>query len=311
MGLIRKALLLAKEETTYGVDSSPTAAANAILVFEPQITFQADIERRNPVRDFISPSSILVGNRFAELKFQTEYYPGSAAGVAPRYGDLFEACAMSETIVASTSVTYKPYSGTQKSVTIYLYQDGRLHKLLGCIGNVELVFEAGKTAKFNWTFRGLYQEPTDVAVPAAIFEALAEQPAKVLSSNFTFNAITSLVVQNLSIDLGNVLAVRPDINAATGVKGFTIVRREGKGSINPEAFTLATYNAWTDWINSTLRQLSITIGSGVGKVLTVTCPKVAIENISPMREREGIEIFEIPFSLTMDAGDDEISLQIA
>lgn len=311
MGLLKRAVLLAKEETTYGTDSVPTAAANALLVFNPDIAPQTDILRRDPVRDFISPSSILIGNRFVEIKFQTEYYPGSAAGSAPRYGDLLEACAMSETVVALVSVTYKPTSGAQKSVTIYLYQDGRLHKITGCVGTFELVFEAGQTAKINWTFRGLYQEPTDVSIPAATYESLAEQPAKVLSSNFTFNALTNLVVQRLAIGLGNVLATRPDVNSATGRKGFSVVRREGKGSINPEAFTLATYNAWTDWINSTLRQLSITVGSGAGKVLTVTCPKVAIENINAFKEREGIEVYEIPFSLAMNTGDDEISLQIA
>ena len=54
------------------------------------------------------------------------------AGTAPRYGALLQACGLSETIVASTSVTYAPVSSAFSSATIYFNNDGIRHILTGC-----------------------------------------------------------------------------------------------------------------------------------------------------------------------------------
>lgn len=309
MGLRRKALILAKEETTYGTDSVPTAASNALLAFNPTLNPVGAKVTREPVRDTISPSPGLLGGRYYELSFETELYASGTAGTAPRYGDLLEACSMTETVVVSTSVTYKPNSlgPSAKSVTIYAFFDGRRHILTGCVGNVEFVAAMGTPARLRWTFRGLYLVPTDVAVPAPTFESQVNTPPKVLAVSLTFNSLTTFVAQQVTLDLGNQLANRPDVNATHGYKGFVVVSRQGRGTWNPEAFVVATYDVWTDWINATLRQLSLVIGSGAGSICTITCPKCEVDDIR-QGEREGVETFEIPFSLAYNAGDDELQL---
>lgn len=311
MGLMRKALVLAKEESTYGTDSVPTNTANALLAFNPRINPVGDKVVRDPVRDTVSPSAGIIGSRYAELAFETEYYSAGAAGVASRWGDLLEACSETETIVASTSVTYKPNSlGTSaKSVTIYAYFDGRLHKLTGCVGNVELVIVAGQPLRLRWTFRGLYVAPTSVAVPTPTFETGVDAPPKAESLTFTYNALSTLVARQLSINLGNQIANRPDVNAATGVKGFVVTHRQGGGTMTLEAFPPSTFDVFADWVASTLRQLQFAIGTGAGKVLTVTAPKVMVDDIR-QGEGDGVELFEVAFSLAMNAGDDELSLAL-
>lgn len=309
MGLRRKALILAKEETTYGTDSVPTSAANALLAFNPTLNPVGAKVTRDPVRDTVSPSPGLLGSRYYELTFETELYASGAAGTATRYGDLFEACSMTETVVATVSVTYKPNSlGTgAKSVTIYAFFDGRRHILTGCIGTFELVAPAGQPARLRWTFRGLYLVPTDLAVPAPTFESGVNTPPKVLAINLTFNSIATFVAQQVTITLGNQLANRVDVNATHGYKGFVVASRQGAGSWNPEAFVVATYDIWTDWINATLRQLSLVIGSGAGNICTITCPKCEVDDIR-QGDREGVETFEIPFSLAYNVSDDEVSI---
>lgn len=311
MGLRRKALLAAKLETTYGTDAVPTAASDALLAFNPTLNPVGAKVTRDPVRDTISPSPGLIGSRYYELTFETEYYGSNAAGTAPRWGALMQACSMTETIVATVSVTYKPNSlGTSaKSVTIYAFFDGRRHILTGCVGNVELVAAAGTPMRLRWTFRGLYLVPTDVAVPAPTFETNVNSPPKVLSVSLTYNALTTFVAQQVTVNLGNQFANRPDVNATHGFKGFAIASRQGAGSWNPEAFTVATYDVWTDWINATLRQLSLVVGSGAGNVGTLTLPKLMVDDIR-QGDREGVETFEIPFSLAYNVADDELSLAI-
>ena len=52
-----------------------------------------------------------------------------------------------ETIVASTSVTYKPISSLHESLTLYWYEGGRkLHKLTGARGTASVRIGAGGLA---------------------------------------------------------------------------------------------------------------------------------------------------------------------
>jgi len=301
---------LAKEETTEGTDAAPTATANSLLAYDAQVSPMGERLARDPVRETLSPASILIGSRHYEVTFQTEVYHSGTVDVASRLGALLKACGMSETITALSDVTYKPLSSGLKSATIYVYRDGLLHKILGCRGTWELILQAGHPARINWRFLGKYQDPVDAAVPTPTLEGNALTPPKALAASLTFNAITTFVVQQLQIVLGNTLAIRPDINDATGVAGIAITNRAGTGSFNPEAVVNATYNFWADWINSTLRQISAQVGSATGNKLLVTLPKVALDQIREA-EREGILVFEIPFSLAFNAGDDEVSLKFS
>ncbi|MBI3320020.1 MAG: hypothetical protein HYZ89_05485, partial [Candidatus Omnitrophica bacterium] len=288
MPLLRqRSIILVKEETTEGVDAGPTATANSLLAYDVQVNPAGERLARDPVRETLSPASILIGSRHYEVTFQTEIYHSGTADVASRLGALLKACGMSETVTALSDVTYKPSSSGHKSATIYIYRDGLLHKLLGCRGTWELICQAGHPARLNWRFLGKYQEPADAAIPTPTLEANALAPPKALAASLTFNAITTFVVQQMQIVLGNTLAIRPDINDTHGVAGIAITNRAGTGSFNPEAVVNATYNFWQDWINSTLRQISAQVGAAAGNKMLITCPKVAVDQIREA-EREGV-----------------------
>ncbi|MBI3320361.1 MAG: hypothetical protein HYZ89_07245, partial [Candidatus Omnitrophica bacterium] len=160
MPLLRqRSIILAKEETTEGTDAAPTAAANSLLAYDVQVSPMGERLARDPVRETLSPASILIGSRHYEVTFQTEVYHSGTVDVASRLGALLKACGMSETITALSDVTYKPLSSGLKSATIYVYRDGLLHKILGCRGTWELILQAGHPARINWRFLGKYQDP--------------------------------------------------------------------------------------------------------------------------------------------------------
>jgi len=315
MGLRKRAVLLAKLETTYGTDPVPAAASDAFLAFNVTKNPVGAKLAREPMRDTISPSPGLMGTRYIEITFETELYASGAAGTGPRLAALFQACSFTETLVASTSATYKPNSlGTgAKSVTIYYYTDegagnAQLQKITGAVGTFELILKDGDPGLIKWTFRGLYAVPTTVAFPAPTYEAVAVSGGpKVLGVNLTVNAISTFVAQQVTLTLENTIATRFDMNAASGIKGFVITDRKGKGIWNPEAFAIATYDIWTDWINATLRQLSLVVGSGAGNICTITAPKLMVDDVQ-QQEREKMETYNIPFSLAYNTGDDELSI---
>lgn len=305
--LRKREIILVKEESTYGVDSTPTENLNAVLAFTPQVTPVGEIFEREPIRGTLSRFASLVGARSRQITFQTELRGSGSLGVAPRTGDLFEACGMLETIVATTSVKYTPASSSLKSVTIYAYIDGLLYKLLGCVGSWEIVCEMGKPAMISWTFQGLYNAPADAALPTApVFDS--PTPPQCLSSNFIFNAVTTFVVQQLSLVLGNSTGQRDDINAVDGIKGFVVTGRKGSGSFNPEAVLTATYDFEGDWKSAAQRALEITLGTA-GNRVKLSAPKVQID-VPAHADRNEIFTFDIPFFLAMDQGDDEVAIFI-
>ena len=101
----RKMTILAKREGTYGVDSAPSGAANAILTSDINISpLEGDrLERSNPRPDLGAHAQIHVGSH-QKITFKVEAAGAGAPGTVPAWGVLERMCGMSETISAGTSV---------------------------------------------------------------------------------------------------------------------------------------------------------------------------------------------------------------
>ena len=90
----RNALILAKVETTAGVDAAPTGAANALLVANLTINpLKANNVSRDLVRPFFGGSEQLVGTATVEVSFDVELAASGTAGTAPAWGPLLLGCA--------------------------------------------------------------------------------------------------------------------------------------------------------------------------------------------------------------------------
>jgi hypothetical protein len=304
-------VVLAKEESVYGSDPTPTVGSNAIECSNVKVNYQSDLLQRDNVRSNISPVSPVVGKRWVEVTFDCELKGSGSIGVASRIGDLLEACSMTETASVGSSVVYVPNSLAQKSVTIYVYDNDSasavLHKITGARGTFTLKLTAGQYGVLSFNFKGKYNAPTDQALPSApTYESTI--PPVVESASFTLNADADLVVQELNLDLANEVAPRDDISSANAISQFIITNRNPKGNFNPEALLIASYDFWTDWVASTQRALSVVVGSASGNKCTITAPKVTLDNITD-GERERILTREIPFTLGQNAGNDEIQLK--
>src|SRR5690606_8484724 len=103
--------------------------------------------------------------------FDVELAGSGEPGLAPGWGVLMQACAMSETVNEDESVVYAPVSEGEKSITLYFNMDGILHRLLGARGTVKLAFTSGAIPKLSFSFVGLYSPPADVALPAVTLSA--------------------------------------------------------------------------------------------------------------------------------------------
>jgi hypothetical protein len=153
---VRNTVILAKEEVTVGTDPTPTGGSNAMLVSNLTINpLNAQNVSRDLVRGFKGGSEQLVGTRFVECGFDIELVGSGTVGTAPAWGALMKACGWSELATADVRVDYTLVSTGEKSVTIYWYDDGVLHKLLGARGNVMIKLNSGGRPVLSFSFKGL------------------------------------------------------------------------------------------------------------------------------------------------------------
>lgn len=270
--LTRKSLILAKVETTYGSDPTPTTSSNAILAMDIDLkTVKAPVERPIQLESLMRKQSLL-GEEMYELSFKSEIVGSGSAGTAPRLGALLRACGMSETIITggSPSVNYRDASNSLDSVTLYVYWGGRLHKIFGAVGNVKVMLEAGKQGILEFSFQGLKgAAPAITSIPTdAVYDDDSGSVPICKNGTFSYNNKTTLVTPMMDCDLQNVISKRPSLSSTEAIAGFSITDRNIVASINPETQVETSYTFYTDALTN-LRQLSYAVGS----LFTITATK--------------------------------------
>jgi hypothetical protein len=305
--LSRKRLILAKTETTYGTDPTPTGSANAILVRNLEITpLQADTVTRDLIRPYLGNSDQLLAQTRVEVTFEVELAGSGTAGTAPAYGPVLKACGLSETVVATTSVTYAPVSASFSSVTIYFHNDGIRHKVTGCRGTFELNAEVGQIPVISFTMTGIYNAPTDESLPSPTY---ANQAAPLIfkngnTSNFSIFSYSGCL-QSLSFQLANEVIYRELVGCT---KESLIVNRAPAGDVVIEAPSIATKDFFTIATGSSTGSISFQHGGTAGNIVTFTTAQSDIANPS-YSDQDGIQMLNLPYvAVPTSAGNDELSL---
>lgn len=306
--LMRNVVLAIKEETTSGTDIVPTSLANSILarVSDAQ-PISAEFADRNNIMAYLGSSGKVAVSNHSEITVEFELAGASAAGTVPGWGPLLKACGYSETVVAVTSVTYKPLSASFKTVSIYYFLDGLRHKMIGCAGTPTFSLNSRGIPMATVKFTGLYSATTDTALPVdSDYSAfLAPQAVnKVNTTAFTLHSV-STPFDTLTIDGGNTVVYR---NMPT-LEEVLITDRKVSGSISIPMTTVAA-KAWHDTaLSGTLAALSMTHGSGAGKIFTISGPKVQLTN-PQYAEKDGVVMLNMGLDFQPNAGNDELSIAI-
>ena len=298
--LLRKRLILIETESTYGTDPTPTGA-DAVLVRDLSITPQSsDVVSRNLIRPYLGASQQLLANTKVECTFSVELAGSGAAGTAPQYGKAIQACGLSETIAANTSVKYEPESSGFNSITIHYNIDGVRHKVTGCRGNLTLNATVGEIPSLDFAFTGIYNAPDDTALPTPTY---ANQDDPVIFKNGNTSSFQLLsyagALQSISMDLGTSLVYRELVG---GTKEVLITDRAVSGSVSIEAVLMATKDFFAAAVDddAALGNLQFTHGSVAGNIVQFTSSKVDIGDVS-YGDQDGIAMLEIPYTCVPDS----------
>jgi hypothetical protein len=304
--LIASEIILFKVESTYNTDATP-AVGDAVLVEGLQWDNRgARMNERPAIRSSLGQLKQVYGGTLVGFRFDVEIKGSGAAGTAPEAGALLQCCRMSETIVGGTSVTYKPSSGAApKSGTLYYYEDGKLWKITGVRGEKKGRASAGGRGILSFDMTGHIFTESDSALVSPTYDTTV--PPVFLGATFAVDGYAA-TIEALSWELGNVVAMPPNVNAADGYGEIIVAGRDVKGQINPESVLLGTYDFRNKWKTNAQGALDTgVIGSVAGNRWRVQMPAISYREISPA-ERERVRCYDVGFGAAESTTDDEISL---
>ncbi len=283
--LIRKTAVLAKLEATYGADPIPTGAANALVVSNLSINpLNAEYVARDIVRAYLGGSEELPGARYMECGFDIELVGSGVNAEAPAWGPLMRAIGFAEVITPAVRVDYVPVSGAFESATIYWYDDGVLHKLLGVRGTASLDLSVGSKPVISFKFMGV-DGGTVAANAAATVLAAWKVPQIVLdanSGNITLGATHSAVLapafiggtefpsEGLTIDLG----VKAQFQKLLGGESISISDRDVTGSMKLKLTAAEEVAAMSAVKAGTLTSIGLMHGTVANEKISVFMPSV-------------------------------------
>ena len=200
----------------------------------------------------------------------------------------------------------EPISANFSSVTIHYNVDGVRHIVTGCRGTVALSAEIGAIPTLDFTFTGIYNAPTDTALPSVTY---GNQATPLIFKNGNTSSFQLLgfagALQSLSFDIGNSITYRELVG---GTKEVLIIDRAANGSVTIEAPALASKDYFAAALTDTsLGNLTVTHGTAAGNICRLSSTKVDIGDVN-YGEMDGVTMLEIPFTLVPSSANDELSL---
>lgn len=301
--LENKYAVLAKAESVYGTDPTPSVGNDLIYTSPPSVEpVTRTIERKQPMSSYGAVSRLNIGEA-VKVSFGVEMVGdwSLTSDTPPRLGALLRACNFTQTINSGTSIVYQNNSSQNgESVTLYVYKDGIRRIITGARGNVRVVGKAGDIPMLEFELTGIYASgyATDQSFPS-ITTSLSS-PCICAYGEVEVGAYTSPVIENFALDMGNVISKRPDLNDAGGIDSWFISNSKPTLEIDPEVVALSSFNPHTLWEGNTLVDNQIIFKLGGADAATQKCTlavnDMQYDEIPDGGGRENIQTYALKLS---------------
>lgn len=306
-------IILAKKETTYGVDVTPTAVANAILAEKIsggkiEVGYQA----RNPVVPHFGAKEQMAATFMRKLSYETELAGSGAAGTVAAWGPLLKACGFAETITAGNRVDYTPIYQAIDSLSQYDHEAGVLFKHLGGRGSAKFNLPSGERSMAAWDWLSLDGGESAVGDPVPTLTGWVKPPIVnatntgdvFLGCTYSAGALSggaSYPMLNFSLDLGT----KTEFHETTAGQEILVSDRETKGSMTIELSAAQEVSLLAALRAVTQQGLGLIHGTAAGNILGVFGGQVTLSNFSSETVK-GIRMgkFDLTFLPTLAGNDD-------
>lgn len=321
---VRNSAILAKVETTYGTDASPTGAADAILVSNLNINpLSANNVPRDLLRPYFGGSEQLVGSAHVELSFDVEFQNGGTAGTLAKWDGLLQACGFLTGAPLTTPARVEHLFATDysalKSNTIYYHDDGLLKKLLGARGTMSMNLRVGDRPVFSFKFIGLDGGETATANPSTTLTGFktpmvitdTNTGALTLGCTYVTGALsggTEYVGSGMQIDLGNSVEFTDLLGTATATgQTVNLMQREMVGSIELDLTAAQEVTFMTNVKANATQSIGLVHGTTAGYKMLVFMPTVQFINPKKI-DKNGRRLIGFDMRILPSSGNDEFRL---
>lgn len=311
--LFRNKTLLAKVESVYGTDPTPTGT-DAVLTSNLQIQpYAGPTVSRDNDRSTLGGQTVVNTDPQVQITFDVEIAGSGTPTVVPAYDNVLRACGFSVTPASPTSggQIYSPLSSSFPSVTFWFYHDGQRHVINGARGNMSLNLARGAIPRYSFTFIGRYARPT-AASPSGVNVTDYVAPLAVTDTNtptFTLGGspLTDLKAESFTLDMGNNVISRNIINS----NEIFITDRAVTGTTVCETVLPTTKDWFAGGIEShagvTTLALNLIHGTSAGNIVKITAPAVQITSVA-QQESDGLLVYSFGLSFTPVSGNDEVTI---
>lgn len=276
--LKRKRVMAAEVETTIGTAATLTAPDAAYNAYNVMIQPTIAVEDREGQGGFGYLSGV-PGARQGVATFRTDLgWDGTVT--EPSWASvLLPACGWVDASGVFTPRSEAPGANV-KTLTIGCFLDGVFKSIAGAVGTFQLVLPSGRMGYIDWTFTGVWQAPSDVAIIAPTYPTAS--PIRFAAATATYDGVAQRVEQ-ITIDAGNEVVMREDPSTAAGYISGIITNRKPIISAAPEASLVATDDPYGDWIAASQAAWSIVLDGPTGALtdasITISAPKAQILNV--------------------------------
>ena len=241
------------------------------------------------------------GTAAGSLKFKTELRGSGATDIDAALAIILQGCGLLKTVKVYTPTSVH---ASQKTLAFAVYGDGKKKQLYGAMGTFSAAPDGGRIV-LDCEFSGVWQAPTDVALPTVAYSTRAP-----ISWGYSSNAFSlagqSIKISTFTFDLGNQVVTRWDNGR---VSYSMITDRDPTMQIDPESDLVAGYDLYGAWLAGTEVAISLALTDGTD---TVTLAATKFQYRPPTEgDRDGIMIDDVTgqFNITaINVGDDEFTL---
>lgn len=305
------------ESTAYTAESFVASSSN-YNVFNAEATLNADMKPR-PTGDGFSKRPSTVGLQSGTVTFGLDLH-GDGSGSVPAWADMFfPCCGLVRDPLGANPTRFVPRSRPPheggatdylvRTATLAVNEQGRQKLVRGCMGTAVLVFPTGQDCYIEFNFQGAWSGVSDQALPTPSYPT--ELPLRYAAADILLGGETPCI-QELRIDLGNNVALRPCQTASdgSGYRGAVVTDRNLGGSIDPEAELVADDDTFGDWINANPRAFTTSFKDDNDQV-NISIPQFQFINIGN-GDRGGIRVDPVSFEAKRNAVvDDEFYIEFA
>lgn len=270
--------LLAKVESTYGTDSSPSNSTDGVRgtgriwnAVSPEWAFH-NLREETVSNSLIGVAPGIPKGRMVTIDYTVQLMGAGAAyssstPVRPECDPLMMACGFARThddTGSAEKVTYDLADTGHSSATIWVYAGGKRIRVVGCRGNMTWAPQAGTVGEIRFQLQGIVlNTPDEQSVPSITYDSVVPPPAVSMGLALVPSGGSSWTPRTAAFEVttGHEIARLDDVNSAQGIEGFFIAATNPRCTFQARTPDTSDYPLYTLSEDRTVQTIDATLGS--------------------------------------------------